>query len=55
MGEELVGLFPRALQLTKDGVTVMIENTPSQSSIGYESNYCWVTVEFNYRTEIITN
>lgn len=55
MGEELVALFPRALQLTKNSVTTMIENTPSQSSIGYESNYCWVTVEFNYRTEIITN
>ena len=55
LAEELVALYPRGLQFTKDGVVVHIEGTPLQSSISYDSAYAVVTVEAVYRTDVITN
>ena len=55
LAEEIVALYPRGLQLTKDGVVVHIEGTPSQSSISYDSAWAIVTIETIYRTDIITN
>ena len=52
--EELVALFPRGLVLTKGGVDVHIEYTPSQSGISPESNHCVVIVEMIYRADVIT-
>ena len=52
--EELVAYFPRGLELIKNGVSVHIENTPSQSGISPESNHSVVTVEMIYRADVIT-
>lgn len=54
VGEEIVALYPRGLQLTKDGVVVHIEGTPSQASISYDNAYAVVTVEMIYRSDVIT-
>lgn len=51
----LVKHFPRGLQLNKDGFVIHIENTPSTTSVSYESNYLYVSVEVYYRCDVITN
>jgi len=53
--DDLANYFPRGLQLTKDSIVVHIEATPSQTSVGYESNYLYTSVEIYYRCDVITN
>jgi hypothetical protein len=54
LAEEIVALFPRALQLTKDSVVVHIENTPSQGSVSIEANWAVITIEMAYRADTFT-
>lgn len=54
LAEELVAWFPRGLELIKNGISVHIENTPSQSGLSPESNHCVVTVEMIYRADVVT-
>lgn len=51
LGESLADWFPRGSSLTSGGLIVNIESTPSVSSIMYEGNFVYVSVELAYRAD----
>jgi len=54
LAEQIVALFPRALQITQDDVVVHIENTPSQGSVSVEATWAVVSIELAYRADTFT-
>lgn len=52
--DSILAYFPRGLKLVKDDITVNITNTGSARTPGYETNYIYITVDFIYRTDVLS-
>ena len=51
LAADVVELFPRGLEIIEDGLSVNIEDTPSQSRVYPDGNFIYTVVETSYRCE----
>ena len=48
-------IFYRGSVFVKDDATVVIDSTPSESSVGFDTVFVYVSVDVVYRCDVITN